>query len=206
VQADDALSDDHRPVPALVLASGSRYRREQLARLGLTFVAAAPEVDEARRPDEPLAALAERLAADKARAVLDRGSGHSVVIGSDQIASLEGERLGKPGSAAAAREQLARSSGRTLEFLTAVHVLDGRDGTGHAALDRTRAVLRRLTEAEIDRYVAADLPLDCAGAFKVESLGIALFERIESEDPTALIGLPLLATARLLRARGFRLP
>ena len=198
---------DAAPAPPapLVLASGSRYRREQLARLGLDFAVDAPDVDEGEHPREAPDALARRLAEAKARTVAARHPG-AVVIGSDQIAVLDGARLGKPGGAAAARAQLARESGRTVDFLTALHVHDGRSGRGHAALDRTRVTLRALDQAAVRRYVDADRPLDCAGAFRVESLGIALFERIESEDPTALVGLPLIATARLLRACGFVLP
>lgn len=206
MQADPGKSPDpNRPRPALVLASGSRYRRAQLALLGLPFESDAADLDESSLPGEPPTALAARLAAAKARVVAARRPA-AVVVGSDQVAFLDGERLGKPGTAAAARAQLARASGRTVEFVTALHVVDGPSGREHAALERTRATLRALEEAEIRRYVAADEPLDCAGAFKVESLGIALFERVESTDPSALVGLPLIATARLLRDCGFAIP
>ena len=189
----------------LVLASGSRYRAAQLATLGLPFDCLAPDTDERARPGEPLEALAGRLAAEKARAVLARRPG-ALVIGADQVAVCAGERLRKPGDAARARAQLARQSGTSVQFLSAVHLIDGRDGRARAALVSTRATLRTLSEAEIARYVERDAPLDCAGAFKVESLGIALFERIESEDPSALVGLPLIATARLLRECGLTIP
>ena len=212
MQADDA----HRPTPharpvppsrpaRIVLGSGSAYRRVQLALLGLPFDVDPADVDESGRPDESPDALAARLAADKARAVAARHP-DAVVVGSDQVAVLDGRRLGKPGSPEAAREQLARASGRTVEFVTALHVVDGPGAREHAALERTRATLRTLEADEIRRYVDADSPLDCAGAFKVESLGIALFERVEARDPTALVGLPLIATARLLRECGFAVP
>jgi len=206
VQADPPLSAPrpHSP-PTLVLGSGSAYRREQLARLGLPFVVDPADVDESTGPGEAPAALVARLAADKALTVAARHPA-SVIIGSDQVAVLDGRAIGKPGSVEAARAQLTAASGRTVEFLTALHVIDGLAGREHVALDRTRATLRALEASEIRRYVAADAPLDCAGAFRVEALGIALFERVESSDPTALVGLPLIAAARALRACGFSVP
>ena len=189
----------------LVLASGSRYRAAQLATLGVPFESDAPDIDESALPGETPDALAVRLAAEKARAVLERHP-HALVLGGDQVATLCGTRLGKPGDAASARAQLARQSGRCVEFLGAVHLIDGRDGRERSALVSTRATLRVLADEEIFRYVERDAPLDCAGAFKVESLGIALFERIESSDPSALVGLPLIATARLLRECGLAVP
>ena len=193
---------------SLVLASGSRYRAAQLRQLGIAFRSEAPDVDEGARPGETAVTLAARLARDKALTVAARHPG-AVVVGSDQVAELDGRRLGKPGDAARARAQLAAASGRTVEFVSAVHVVDGRGPTPrreHAGLARTRATLRTLSAAEIERYVERDAPLDCAGAFKVESLGITLFERVEADDPSALVGLPLIATCRLLRGCGFALP
>lgn len=191
----------------LVLASTSRYRGELLARLTLPFRSVAPNVDEAPLPGEAADALAARLARAKALAVATAHPG-TLVIGSDQVAALEGAKLGKPGNAARAREQLAASSGREVTFHTAVCLVDARTAPPreHHALDTTRVVFRRLRDEEIERYVAAEKPLDCAGSFKVEGLGISLFERVENTDPTALIGLPLIALTRLLRDAGVALP
>ena len=188
----------------LFLASTSRYRRELLERLRLPFEVARPEVDETPRPDEPPAALARRLAAAKATAIA--GARHDAwVIGSDQVAALGERPLGKPGSMADAAAQLRSMSGRSIDFLTAVSLIHA-DGRRFEALDRTIVRFRALGGDEIARYLAAEPALDCAGSFKSEGLGIALFEAIESSDPTALVGLPLIATARLLRQAGFALP
>lgn len=187
----------------LVLASTSPYRRELLARLRLPFDVARPDVDETPRPGESPLALARRLAAAKAAAVA--GHTDAWVIGSDQVACLDGRPLGKPGSVDAAVGQLRGMSGRAVEFLTAVCVAHP---SGHAydAVDTTMVRFRALDDEEIARYVAAEQPLDCAGSFKSEGLGIALFDAIDTVDPSALIGLPLIATARLLRQAGFVLP
>lgn len=198
------------PLPAdteLVLASTSHYRRELLSRLGLPFRAIAPRVDETPWPDEAPHDLAQRLALAKAQAVAAQ-SPRALVIGSDQVAELNGHALGKPGSIAAAEAQLAASSGRSILFYTALCLVDARDAAAAPALatDLTRVVFRPLRSDEIARYVALEQPLDCAGSFKAEGLGISLFERIENADPTALIGLPLIALARLLRAAGVVLP
>lgn len=191
----------------LVLASTSRYRRELLARLGVPFRTLAPAVDETALPEEAPPALALRLAIAKARAAA-AVCPNALVIGSDQVADLDGRTLGKPGSVDAAQAQLAASSGRTLVFHTALCVIDTRHDPARreSASDATRVVFRRLDAAEIARYVAAEQPLDCAGSFKAEGLGISLFERIESADPTALVGLPLIALARLLRSGGLAVP
>lgn len=187
----------------LVLASTSPYRRQLLERLRLPFETARPEVDEAPRPGEAPDALAVRLAAAKARAIAER-HGDACVIGSDQVAGLDGLPLGKPGDAAKARGQLAAMSGRNVRFFTAVHLIAaGWEGT---ALDVTEVRVRPLCAEEIARYVEAESPLDCAGSFKCEGLGISLFEAIRSDDPTALVGLPLIALAGLLRKAGYRLP
>lgn len=191
----------------IVLASTSRYRRELLARLVPDFRVVASSVNETPLAGESPAALAARLAKAKALAAASDYPG-ALVIGSDQVAELDGRAIGKPGTAEKARAQLVASSGRTVVFHTAICVVDTRatPPTAHSEIDRTRAVFRDLTEAEITRYVEREHALDCAGGFKAEGLGIALFERIETTDPTALIGLPLIALARLLRAAGFTLP
>lgn len=188
----------------LVLASTSPYRRDLLARLGLPFDTARPGVNETPGPGESPLALAVRLAEAKAVDVAS-ANGDAWVLGSDQVAELDGTALGKPGDAERARAQLAAMSGRAVRFHTGVCLARG-DGRRLAALDTTTVRFRALSDGEIARYVAAERPLDCAGSFKSEGLGIALFEAIESQDPTALVGLPLIATARLLREAGFRLP
>jgi septum formation protein len=174
----------------LILASTSRYRRSLLQRLGVPFDCIAPDADETRLPGEPAAEMAARLARVKAEAVAARRPG-AIVIGSDQVALRGTDVLGKPGSVARCREQLRASSGQEVVFLTAVHVIDGMAGRAESHVDRTVVKFRELSDAEIDRYIERDQPLDCAGGFKAESLGIALFDRIESTDPTGLTGLPL---------------
>lgn len=191
--------------PPLVLASTSRWRQALLRRLAQPFESMAPGVDEAPLPGETPAALVLRLAHAKAAAVAAVRPG-AVVIGSDQLADLDGQPLGKPGDPESAAAQLAACSGRTVVFLTAVHVLSPADPQGSAHLDRTQVRFRQLDAGEIRRYLDAEQPYDCAGSFRCEGLGIALFDAIESSDPTALVGLPLIATAALLRRAGLRLP
>lgn len=193
--------------PRLILASTSRYRRELLARLTPGFDVVAPQVAEDAGYGEPPALLAQRLAREKAHDVARRHPGR-LVIGSDQVAELDGLAIGKPGSAGAACDQLAACSGHELLFHTAVCLVDtrGAEACVQCAADLTRVVFRVLDADEIARYVAAEQPLDCAGSFKVEGLGITLFERIECIDPTALVGLPLIALAHMLRAAGLALP
>ena len=193
---------------SVVLASGSSYRAEAVRRLRLDVEIDAPDVDETPLPGEPARALVLRLGEAKARAVAARRPGR-IVVGSDQSATLDAGtpdelRLHKPGTAAAARAQLARLSGRSVDVFTSLVVLDGPVARRH--VDATRVAVRALTAAEIERYVAADAPLDCAGAFRVESLGVALFDRVTSDDPSALVGLPLIALARLLRECGVAVP
>ena len=190
-------------MPPLVLGSTSPYRRELLARFGVPFDVDRPEVDETPRPDEAPASLADRLAEAKARTIAARHPA-ACVIGSDQVAELAGRPLGKPGSRENAIAQLTAMSGAEVHFHTAVCVIHA--GTAHAARDLTVVRFRTLSAAEIARYVDREQPLDCAGSFKSEGLGITLFNAIRTDDPTALVGLPLIATARLLRDAGFALP
>ena len=192
-------------MPALILASGSRYRRDLLARLTLPFETFAPQTNEEELPGESPADRALRLALGKARAVALRRPG-SIVIGSDQVAAVGDQVLDKPGDAARARAQLAALSGRSARFYTACALTGGSDGLQLAHVDTTTVSFRSLAAEEIDRYVQHEQPYDCAGSFKVEALGICLIECIESQDPTALIGLPLIWLAGALRAAGFRLP
>jgi septum formation protein len=192
-------------VPALILASGSPYRRDLLARLALPFETLAPRMSEDHLAGESPADRALRLALDKARSVATRRSG-ALVIGSDQVAALGDQVLDKPGDAAGARAQLAALSGRSARFYTACTLIGGADSVQLAHVDTTTVVFRSLVAEEIDRYVEHEQPYDCAGSFKVEALGICLIECIESQDPTALIGLPLIWLAGALRAAGFDLP
>lgn len=189
----------------LILASTSPYRRALLDRLGLPFRALAPHVDEDRVKGEPLEAreLAERLAAAKARSIAGDWP-EAAIIGGDQVVSVGGRILGKPGTAEAAVEQLTTLAGRSHELITALAVCVGDRLMRH--LDVTTLWMRPLGRSEIERYVAADRPLDCAGSYKLESRGIALFERIASEDHSAITGMPLIALTGILRGLGFAIP
>ena len=185
----------------LVLASTSRYRAALLDRLGVPYTAVPPGVDESAGAGESAADACVRLAEAKARAVAARHPG-AIIIGSDQIADCDGRHVGKPGTQARAREQLAMLSGRTIVFHTGVAVLDA--ASGQCAVERVdvRSTFRRLTRAEIDAYLEREKPFDCAGSVRSERLGIALFASIASDDPTALEGLPLIVTCRMLREAG----
>ncbi|HLR86698.1 MAG TPA: nucleoside triphosphate pyrophosphatase [Wenzhouxiangella sp.] len=193
----------HHPPRHLVLASGSVYRAALLRRLGLGFDIITADIDERPRHGETGQALAQRLAAAKAIAVAD-GRPDALVIGSDQVAECEGRLLGKPGSREKAVDQLMFTSGKKMVFHTAMTLCHG-DTLRHALVPTTVS-MRTLDKAQIERYVDADRPLDCAGAFKSESLGISLTEGITSDDPTALIGLPLIRLVALLNEFGWPLP
>lgn len=189
------------PLRPLVLASGSRYRAALLDRLGLRYVVDAPDIDESALPGESAADACMRLAEAKARAVAARHPS-ALILGSDQIADCDGNHVGKPGTIGRAREQLHRQSGRAVLFHTGVALLDV--GTGQCWVERVDVVsrFRVLSEREIDAYLERENPLDCAGSVRSEGLGIALFDAIESDDPSALVGLPLIATTKLLRRAG----
>jgi len=186
------------------LGSTSAYRRELLGRLRTPFTVESPHVDETPLHGEAPAALAQRLALAKARAVAQRHPG-SVVIGSDQVADLDGQPLGKPGTHARAVAQLQRMRGKTVVFQTAVAVVCEETGFVQQALAPVKVKFRELTDAEIEAYLQAEQPYDCAGSAKSEGLGIALLESIDNDDPTALVGLPLIRTSAMLRAAGIRL-
>ena len=192
-------------MPRLVLASTSRYRRELLDRLQLPFEVARPDVDETPTPGETPHALANRLAEAKAQDVARRLGEDAWALGSDQVADLDGLPLGKPGGREAAIAQLRAMSGRTVRFHTAL-CLANADGRSFTDIDLTEVQFRALDDGAIERYVDAEQPYDCAGSFKSEGLGITLFDAIDNRDPSALIGLPLIATCRLLRQAGFVLP
>ena len=188
----------------LILASTSRYRRELLTRLQRPFSVESPEVDETPLPGETSLVLAQRLALAKAQAVAARFPS-AVVIGSDQVADLHGEPLGKPGDHARATAQLQRMRGQTMVFQTAVAVVCAESGFVAHDVAPVRVVFRDLSDDAIERYLRAEQPYDCAGSAKSEGLGIALLDAIDSDDPTALVGLPLIRTCRMLRAAGIDL-
>ena len=188
----------------LILGSTSPYRRELLLRLRLPFEVVSPDVDETPLASESPRALALRLAVSKAQAVASQHP-QAVVIGSDQVADLDGEPLGKPGTHARATQQLQRMRGKTVVFQTAVAVVCLETGFSQVELAQVNVKFRNLGDAEIERYLRAETPYDCAGSAKSEGLGIALLASIESDDPTALIGLPLIRTCSLLRAAGVSL-
>jgi septum formation protein len=191
---------NYRPI---VLGSTSRYRRDLLSRLNLPFQTAVPDVDETPAENEPPVELARRLALAKARAVAAQFP-QAVVIGSDQVADLAGEPLGKPLTHEKAVAQLRRMSGHTVVFQTAVAVVCAESGFEQLDVAPVKVIFRDLCEAEIESYLLAERPYDCAGSARSEGLGIALLEAIDSDDPTALVGLPLIRTCRMLRAAGVK--
>jgi septum formation protein len=185
----------------LILASTSPFRRKLLARLGLPFTVRAPEVDETRQPGEEAPALVARLAEWKAQAIA-RQEPAALVIGSDQAAVLDGEIVGKPGDHERAVAQLRRASGRTVTFYTGLCLLDSASNQRQVTVEVFQVAFRRLTAEMIEGYLRREQPYQCAGSFKSEGLGIALFERLEGDDPTSLIGLPLIRLTRMLEAAG----
>ena len=193
------------PPPPLVLASSSIYRRTLLSRLTPCFDCASPEIDESRKDGETIRSMTERLAAVKARALEGSFPCH-LIIGSDQSAAVDETQLHKPGNHQRAFDQLSALSGRTVNFYTSVAVLDSRSGNLETATDITEVTFRDLDRGEIMRYLDREAPYDCAGSFKVEGLGISLFTRVRNDDPTALVGLPLLQLAAILRRFGLPLP
>ena len=196
---------DSAPLPPLILGSTSPYRKDLLQRLGLPFTVAAPHVDETARPGEAPADLARRLALEKARDVAGRHPG-SVVIGADQVADLDGLALGKPGGHTQAVAQLQAMSGKAVVFHTAVAVLHPAAKLTLVQLAPVRVRFRHLNDGEIEHYLRLEQPYDCAGSAKCEGLGISLLDAIDSDDPTALIGLPLIRTCQMLRLAGFSIP
>jgi septum formation protein len=189
------------PPPELVLASTSPYRRQLLERLGLPFSTAAPAVEEQRRPGEPAQVLVLRLAEAKARAIAPAHP-NALIIGSDQVACIDNEVLGKPGDRAQAIAQLERASGRTLVFHTGLCLLNTASDRAQTLVEPFRVHFRRLDRLQIEAYLDRERPFDCAGSFKSEGLGIALFERLEGDDPNTLIGLPLIRLIALLESEG----
>ncbi|MDM5140618.1 Maf-like protein [Aeromonas bestiarum] len=189
----------------LILASTSRYRKALLEKLALPFECAAPEVDESPLPDESAEALVARLALAKASAIADRFD-QGLIIGSDQVCVCDGQILGKPGTVEKAVAQLMAAQGRSVTFHTGLCVLDAASGRAEQLVEPFTVHFRTLDEAALRRYVEAELPLDCAGSFKCEGMGIVLFKGLEGRDPNALIGLPLIGLIELLARHGLALP
>ena len=189
----------------LVLASTSPYRRELLARLGIPFETGTPQIDETPRDGEAPAATARRLAREKAAALVPHFP-DTLIIGSDQVAELDQRPLGKPLTHANAVQQLRLCTGRTVEFHTGLCLLDSATGAAQVACAVNRVRFRKLDEEEIDRYLRREQPYDCAGSAKADAFGIVLVEALQGDDPNALIGLPLILLADMLRSAGFRLP
>lgn len=189
----------------LLLASSSAYRRALLERLHLPFSCASPDIDESARPHETPEALCRRLAISKAQALAESHPQH-LIIGSDQVAVLNGRMLGKPHTAENACRQLSECSGQAVHFLTSLCLLNSASGDYQCEVVPFSVQFRQLNQAEIERYVALEQPLDCAGSFKVEGLGISLFESTQGEDQNSLIGLPLIALCRMLRQAGWQIP
>lgn len=187
--------------PPLVLASSSPWRRELLSRLRLAFECASPDIDETPQPGETASSLVQRLARNKANALGARFPQH-LIIGSDQVATLDGTILGKPGNHDRACKQLALCSGRTVTFHTGLALHDSASGDTDVTEDVFRVHFRTLSDADIDRYLRLEQPYQCAGSFRMEGLGIILFDRLEGRDPNTLIGLPLIALTDLLKKRG----
>ncbi|MCL7941135.1 Maf family nucleotide pyrophosphatase [Halomonas sp. ATCH28] len=188
-------------MPRLILASGSPWRRQLLDRLGIPYAWESPDIDETPRPGEDPEALVHRLALTKAERLAERFPAH-LIVGSDQVALFDGEVLGKPGDEATARANLARFSGRRVRFLTGLALLDSGHGRHRVCHETYDVVFRRLSEGEIARYVERERPLDSAGSFRMEGLGIALFEKLEGDDPNTLVGLPLIRLCEMLREAG----
>lgn len=192
------------PAP-LILAFSSMHRRALLERLQVPYEVCAPDIDESRAPDERPADYVARLSREKAQAVATRYP-QALIIGSDQAAVLDAAILGKPGNRARALEQLRQASGRCVEFYTGLTLLNAATGATQTSVVTTRVHFRQLSDDTISRYLDKEQPYDCAGSFKSEALGIALFERIEGDDPTALIGLPLIALVGMLANQGVSIP
>ncbi|SDS36164.1 MAF protein [Halopseudomonas xinjiangensis] len=189
----------------LILASGSPYRRDLLQRLGIEFECCSPDIDETPLSSESAEDLTMRLAKTKAHALAERYPAH-LIIGSDQVALLDGEPVSKPGNHAEATIQLRRSSGRCITFSTALCLLNTANGRLQLAVERFHVTFRKLSDDSIERYLHAERPYDCAGSFKMEGLGISLFASLRGDDPNSLIGLPLIRLCDMLANEGINLP
>ncbi len=191
--------------PPIILGSTSPFRRKLLKKLCIDFTTAAPDIDEKAHPDEPPAKLVSRLASEKAAAVSARHP-NALIIGSDQVASIDQQILGKPGHRAGAIEQLLAASGRRVTFYTGLCLLNSASGQKQVACERFHVHFRSLERQQIERYIDRERPFDCAGSFKSEGLGISLFARLEGDDPNTLIGLPLIRLVQMLGNEGVQIP
>jgi MAF protein len=191
--------------PTIVLGSTSPFRRELLNRLGLPFVTASPDIDETEKPDEPPQELVVRLAREKAEAVA-ADHPNALVIGSDQVACIDDTIMGKPGDRDTAIRQLREASGRCVTFFTGLCLLNTASGEAQVVCEPFKVYFRELEQDSIERYLDTEEPYNCAGSFKSEGLGIALFEKMEGDDPNALIGLPLIRLVSMLQEEGIRIP
>lgn len=189
----------------LILASSSPYRRQLLQRLNLPFSHQSPSIDETPKPGESANELVLRLASEKAMTVAENNP-YALIIGSDQVAVLDEKILTKPGNAETALQQLSACSGRSVTFLTGLCLLNGQSGQQQQLVEPFTVHFRELTQDQLERYIQMEQPLDCAGSFKMEGLGISLFERLEGDDPNSLIGLPLIQLVKLLNKEGVILP
>lgn len=192
-------------MPGIVLASGSPYRRQLLSQLGLPFDCVSPDIDESALPGESPSALVARLADNKAKACVEQGY-QGLIIGSDQVAAIDGQILTKPGSYEVAKRQLLQCSDRTVYFYTGLSLLNTASHKLHSAVETTSVEFRDLGEEQVERYLHREQPYDCAGSFKVEGLGISLFRKITGEDPNTLIGLPLIRLVEFLGHEGIAVP
>lgn len=189
----------------LILASSSPYRRQLLQRLNLPFSHQSPSIDETPKPGESANELVLRLASEKAMTVAENNP-YALIIGSDQVAVLDEKILTKPGNAETALQQLSACSGRSVAFLTGLCLLNSRSGQQQQLVEPFTVHFRELTQDQLERYIQIEQPFDCAGSFKMEGLGISLFERLEGDDPNSLIGLPLIQLVKLLNKEGVILP
>ncbi len=197
-----------QPSLRLILGSSSPFRKELLARLGVDFTTESPEIDESRQPNETADHLVKRLSIEKAKTIattLSERHENALIIGSDQVSIIDDEILGKPGTIEKAEEQLRKASGKTVSFLTGLCLLNSRSGEHQVDIIRYSVQFRDLTADQIKAYVEKDQPLNCAGSFKSEGLGVALFQKMEGEDPTALIGLPLIRLVSMLQEEGIEI-
>ncbi len=192
----------HDTAPSLILGSSSPFRKALLKRLGVAFITESPEIDETRRPGEAADQLVQRLSIEKANAIGERHK-NAFIIGSDQVAVINNEILGKPGTIDKAEKQLQKARGRCITFLTGVCLLNSRSGHYQVDIVPYSVYFRELTDEQIKVYIEKEQPLNCAGSFKSEGLGITLFKKMEGEDPTALIGLPLIRLVSMLNNEGF---
>ncbi len=200
------MKPNHTTTTPLILASSSPFRKALLEKLSIPFTTDSPDIDESRRPAETIDQYVARLSEIKAQTIAERSPKNSLIIGSDQVAIFDNEVLGKPGTRANAIKQLQKFSGHRIKFVTGLCLIDNNTQNKQTILEPFFVVFRTLSDQQIERYVDQEQPLNCAGSFKSEGLGITLFERLEGDDPNTLIGLPLIRLVQLLSNIGIQLP